>query len=254
MEINAIDTHCHIHYAPLESLKSIAISDVMQEGPYYTAYWDKLSQMEQAAKIGMVFASPFEALTGCADTVEANEAMFQIVQEVPNLYQWVVIDPRNEETFGQADRMLQHEKCVGIKLHPKLHEYKLAEYAEKIFSFAAKHSAIVQIHPQWSADYVAIADAYPNVTIILAHLGGARHIEAIRNAKHRNIYTDTSGMAMLKNCLIEYAVSQIGSDRILFGTDTYAASAQRGRIEYAMISQQDKENILVNNAKKLFKL
>ena len=74
------------------------------------------------------------------------------------------------------------------------------------------------------------------------------------NAKHRNIYTDTSGMASLKNKLIEYAVSQIGSDRILFGTDTYAAGAQRGRIEYAMISQEDKENILFNNAKRLFSL
>ena len=252
MDMIAIDTHCHIHYAPLESLKAVAISDIMKEGPYYTAYWDQLSQMEQTAKIGKVLASPFEALTDYADTVEANEAMFQFVQEVPNLYQWVVIDPRNEETFRQADRMLQHEKCVGIKLHPRIHEYELAEYAEKVFSFAAKHSAIVQIHPQWTTDYVAIADQYPNITIILAHLGGKKHIEAIRNAKHRNIYTDTSGKASLKNMLIEYAVSQIGSDRILFGTDTYAAGAQRGRIEYAMIPQQDKENIFLNNAKALF--
>lgn len=252
MEMNAIDTHCHIHYEPLESLKSIAISNIMQEGPYYSAYWDKLSQVAKAAKISMVFASPFEALTDCADTVRANEAMFQIVQKVPNLYQWVVIDPRNEETFRQADRMLQHEKCVGIKLHPRMHEYKLADYGEKVFSFAAKHSAIVQIHPQWSTDYVAFADAYPNITIILAHFGGERHVEAIRNAKHRNIYTDTSGMASLKNNLIEYAVAQLGSDRLLFGTDTYAAGAQRGRIEYALISQQDKENILFHNAKRLF--
>jgi len=252
MDIIAIDTHCHIHYAPLETLVPIRISKILQEGPYHTSYWDKLSQMEQTAKIGLVLASPMEALADRSDAVEANEAMFQIAQEVPNLYQWVVIDPQNEETFRQADRMLQHEKCVGIKLHPRIHEYELAEYAEQVFSFAAKHSAIVLIHPQWTTDYVAFADQYPNITIILAHLGGKKHIEAIRNAKHRNIYTDTSGMAMLKNTLIEYAVSQIGSDRILFGTDTYAAGAQRGRIEYAMISQQDKENILFHNAKRLF--
>ena len=252
MEITAIDTHCHIHYMPPELVEPIPISNIMVEGPYYTAYWDKLSQMEQSSKIGMVFASPFEALDGLGNTVQANEAMFQIVQEISNLYQWVVIDPQNEATFAQADRMLQHEKCVGIKLHPKLHGYNLAEHAEKVFSFAAKHSAIVQIHPQWSTDYVAFADAYPNMTIILAHLGGAHHIEAVKNAKHRNIYTDTSGKASLKNMLIEYAVSQIGSDRILFGTDTYAAGAQRGRIEYALISQEDKENILRNNAERLF--
>ena len=254
MEINAIDTHCHIHYTPVETVKHIPISDVMQEGPYYTAYWEQLSQMEKAAKISAVLASPFEALTGRADTVQANEDMFKLVQDIPNLYQWVVIDPQNESTFEQADRMLKNKKCVGIKLHPRMHEYSLKDYGEKIFSFAEKYSAIVQIHPDWAADYVAFADAFPHVTFILAHLGGARHIDAIKNAKHRNIYADTSGKASLKNMLIEYAVSQVGSDRILFGTDTYAAGAQRGRIEYAMISQQDKENILVNNAKKLFGL
>ena len=59
-------------------------------------------------------------------------------------------------------------------------------------------------------------------------------------------------MDSLKNRVVEYAVSQIGSDRILFGTDSYAAGAQRGRIEYALISDRDKENIFVNNAKELF--
>lgn len=255
MEINAIDTHCHIHYTPVETLAPIALSNVMQEGPFYTAYWDTLSQMEKAAKISTVFASPFEALTGRADTVQANEDMFQLVQDIPNLYQWVVIDPLNERTFEQADRMLKSEKCVGIKLHPVLHEYLIEEQGEKIFSFAEKHSAIVQIHPEKAVENILpFADAFPNVTFIMAHLGGSRHINAIKNAKHRNVYTDTSGKASLKNMLIEYAVSQVGSDRILFGTDTYAASAQRGRIEYAMISEQDKENILFNNAKRLFGL
>ena len=255
MKVNAIDTHCHIHYTPVETLKPISITDIMQEGNFYTAYWDTLSQIEKAAKISTVFASPFEALTGCADTVQANEDMFKLVQEIPNLYQWVVIDPLNEKTFEQADRMLKSEKCVGIKLHPVLHKFSVEEHGDKIFSFAEKHSAIIQIHPEKAADYILpYADAFPNVTFIMAHLGGLGHINAIANAKHRNVYADTSGKAGLKNMLIEYAVSQVGSDRILFGTDTYAASAQRGRIEYAMISEQDKENILFHNAKRLFGL
>ena len=253
MIINAIDTHCHIRYAPLEKLKPIPISDIMQEGPCYTAYWEELSQMEKAAKISTVFASPMEALVDTADTVQANEDMFRLVQDIPNLYQWVVIDPRNDITFEQADRMLKSKKCVGIKLHPRLHQYTLEEYGEKIFSFAENRSAIVQMH-YGKENYVDLADAFPHATFIVAHLGGALHINAVKNAKHRNIYTDTSGMASLKNKLIEYAVSQIGSDRILFGTDTYAAGAQRGRIEYAMIPQEDKENILFNNAKRLFGL
>ena len=88
----------------------------------------------------------------------------------------------------------------------------------------------------------------------MAHLGGEKHIRAVKEAKHGNVYVDTSGMASLKNLLIEHAVSQIGSERILFGTDTYSAASQRGRIEFAMISDKDKENILFYNAQKLFDL
>ena len=38
----------------------------------------------------------------------------------------------------------------------------------------------------------------------------------------------------------------------MFGTDTYAGGFQRGRIEYAMKSDEDKANILRYNAKRLF--
>lgn len=251
MMINAIDTHCHIRYAPKETVKEVPISKIMQEGPYYTAYWEVLSQMEKAANIGTVFASPMEGLVDLADTVQANEDMFRLVQDIPNLYQWVVIDPRNDKTFEQADRMMKDKKCVGMKLHPRLHEYTLAEYGEKIFSFANTRNAVVQMH-YGREDYAGLANAFPNATFIVAHLGGKLHIDAVKNAKYGNVYTDTSGMNSLRNQLVEYAVSQIGSERILFGTDTYAPGMQRGRIEYALISEQDKENIFVNNAKRLF--
>lgn len=151
--------------------------------------------------------------------------------------------------------MLKNDKCVGIKLHPVCHKYSIEEFGDKIFSFANEKSAIVQIHPEKEADYILpFANRYPNVNFIMAHLGGIHHIEAVKNAKHENVYVDTSGFASIKNMLIEYAVSQIGSEHILFGTDTYSAASQRGRIGFAMISQQDKENILLNNAKKLFKI
>jgi hypothetical protein len=69
-----------------------------------------------------------------------------------------------------------------------------------------------------------------------------------------NVYVDTSGSASMQNGIIEYAVNRIGSERILFGSDTYSAGAQRGRIDYAQISKTDKYNILRGNAERLFKL
>ena len=255
MKIKAIDTHCHIHYGPKESLVPNTHTKFMKEGEFYTAYWNELSRIEESAQIGIAFASPFDGLLDRARTEQANEDMFELVQKIPNLYQWVVIDPQNEHTFAQAEKILSNEKCVGVKLHPVCHKYSLEQYGEKVFSFAEKHAAIVQIHPEKNADFIVpFADSYPNVTFIMAHLGGEAHINAVKKSKNGNVYVDTSSIASMKNLLIEQAVAQIGSERILFGTDTYAAGAQRGRIEYAMIHEKDKENILFYNAKKLFHL
>jgi predicted TIM-barrel fold metal-dependent hydrolase len=66
------------------------------------------------------------------------------------------------------------------------------------------------------------------------------------------VYADTSGSASNKNNVIEYAVSQLGSERILFGTDSYSCAFQRGRIDYADIAEEAKENILYKNALRLF--
>ena len=44
----------------------------------------------------------------------------------------------------------------------------------------------------------------------------------------------------------------IGSEKILFGTDTYAFPFQFGRIALSDLSLEDKENILWKNAMRLF--
>lgn len=97
-----------------------------------------------------------------------------------------------------------------------------------------------------------MADKYQNVTFIVAHLGGEAHVDAVEFAKHKNVYTDTSGIASSSNLMLEYAYSRIGADRILFGTDTYSAAFQRGRIEFALIPKEAKQKILRDNAMCLF--
>lgn len=240
----AIDTHCHIN---------TGCPDDTKEHAMYSAQYEDLRQLETGANIGPMFCSTFGSVLGTAHIETENEWMYRRSQEEENLYQWVVIDPRNERTLEQADRMLRQPKCVGIKLHPVYHQYLVADYADKLFSLASKHHAAVQIHPELEPTYIVpIADRFPEVTFIMAHLGTPAWVDAIEQARHGNVYVDTSGSASTQNRVIEYAVSRVGSERILFGTDTYAPGFQRGRIEYALISDLDKENILRNNALRLF--
>ncbi len=246
--ISAIDTHTHINHG--------SKFDSSPDSLLYDATLPYLQKANKAAGIELMFCSTFSSVLSVEEVEKENEFMFELAQKTENLFQWVVIDPRNESTFRQAEKMLGTKKCVGVKLHPVCHEYTLDEYGAKLFSFISEHEAIVQIHPERDADYILdMANKYPKVTFIMAHMGSygeGSYANAIEFAKNKNVYVDTSGIASSKNKGIEYVVDRVGSKRILFGTDTYSAGFQRGRIEYALISDEDKNNILRNNALRLF--
>lgn len=183
---------------------------------------------------------------------EENAYLHQIVKETPWMYQWVVVDPRQKASFEQAGRMLGHPKVLGIKIHPTYHGYDILEYADVLFAFAERHKAVMLMHPQHIPEMAAIADKYPGMKLIIAHLSSMEHIEAVANAKNGNIYVDTSAGGASVNSIIEYAVSSIGSEKILFGTDTYSCAYSYPRIALADIPFADKENILWKNALRLF--
>ena len=245
-DIKAIDVHRHWTYGhPLEPAQGSSKNDV-----------DSIKEMADMANIEAVFVSPYVAVIGDnrdEAIIESNERLAELVKEKDFLYQFVVIEPRVEETFLQARRMLESKKCVGIKLHPSFNKYNLEDYAKKIFDFAATYNTVIQIHPQGFATHIVPwADKYPQLNFIQAHLSEHGQIEAIKQAKYGNVWTDTSSSSSMSNQLIEYAYSQIGADRIMFGTDTNHAGAFRGRIEYALIPDEVKYKILRGTAEKLF--
>ncbi len=244
MDIVAIDSHTHINHNSKWDTKT---NDV------YKADLDSILEISDSANIDKILCTTFSSVIADKDIEESNDYMFDLSKNNDRIYQWVVVDPRRETTFFQAEEMLKSKKCVGIKIHPDYHGYSVFDHGDKIFSFAAEREAVVLMHPQVPvSDITNYADKYPKTKIIVAHLGGVGHVDAIANAKHRNVYTDTSGSASTQNFVVEYAVKRVGSENILFGTDSYASGFQRGRIEYALISDKDKENILRNNARRLF--
>ncbi len=242
--IKAIDMHSHINHG--SSLD-------VEESDWYSAKADDILGINKSAFIERTICCPYAGALHKEFVEESNTVMYDLVQKEDRLFQWVIIEPENDNTFVQAQKMLKNSKCVGIKLLPSNHGYDFEEWGEKIFAFASMHKTPVLIHPKANADYILpFADRFPKVKFILAHMWGKPHVDAIEFAKNGNVYVDTSGSASMQNGIIEYAVRRVGSERILFGTDTYAAGSQRGRIDYARISYEDKFNILRDNAMRLF--
>lgn len=214
--------------------------------------FDFIESVYRNANVLQVGCSTFASVFDAKTVLEENLCLRKLTEENAWIYQWVVIDPRQEETYRQAEKMLSLPKVLGIKIHPDCHGYSILDYADGLFSFANEHKAVVLMHPQHIPQMAAFADKYPDMKLIIAHLGSVEHVDAIANARHGNIYTDTSGMASSRNNVIEYAVKRVGSEKILFGTDTYAFSFQFGRLALSDLPLQDKENILWKNAVRLF--
>ncbi|MCD4727557.1 MAG: amidohydrolase family protein [Pirellulales bacterium] len=222
----------------------------------------------KATHIRYTVVSPLRALfpRGQADAVAGNEEAQRVVEETEGLLQWVVLHPHQLATFEQVREMLKKQpKCMGIKIHPEEHGYSIAKHGRAIFEFAAELRTVILAHSgepnSLPADFVPFANDFPEATLILAHLGNSGaagdsvelQVRAIQASLHGNVYADTSSAQSLLPGLIEWAVGEVGAERILFGTDTplYFSPSQRARIDHADLNDEQKCWILRDNARRI---
>ncbi len=259
MSIQAIDVHAH--YGTYDcGRQGDPVNEFMSGGP------DEVVRRAKLAQTRLTIVSPLAALLprGGGNPVQGNIEAARDVAATEGLLQYVVIDPLMPETYDQAEEMLRLPKCVGIKIHPEEHRYPIREHGRKIFEFAARQRAVVLTHSNeqnsLAADFVPLANEFPEVRLILAHIGCGwdgdltHQVRAIQQCRHGNVFADTSSARSVTPRLIEWAVSQIGANRVLYGTDTplYFAPVQRARIDHADLSEADKRLILCDNARQLF--
>ncbi|MDA0709627.1 MAG: amidohydrolase family protein, partial [bacterium] len=93
---------------------------------------------------------------------------------------------------------------------------------------------------------------YPEAVLIHAHIAGGGDWEhTVREMRHasRNVYIDVSG-SNLDDGSIEFAVAEMGVERVLFGTDgTMAGSV--GRVLEADLTEDQRELIFWGNAARI---
>ncbi len=259
-QVEAIDVHAHYGTYVREG---DALKGHLMSGGLETV----LSRARQA-RVALTVVSPLLGLLPRleGDPVRANRETPEAVASVQGLAYWVLVSPLAPETMAQAEELLASPLCAGIKIHPEEHGYPIVRHGEAVLEFAARHRAVVLSHSgdphSMPEDFIALADAFPGVRLILAHLGNGwdgdmtHQVRAVQAARHGNVYTDTSSISSLCSGLIEWAVREIGAHKVLFGTDSplYHAPAQRARIDNAEISDEDRYAILRGTAEALLGL
>lgn len=100
-----------------------------------------------------------------------------------------------------------------------------------------------------------MVEDHPEVIFIAAHPGDKeqflRHLERIK--KNDNYYLDLSGTGIFRYGLIAHGVKEVGSERLIFGTD-YPICNPRMYVQAVYqepITEKDMENILFKNAQRI---
>jgi uncharacterized protein len=199
-----VDAHCHAGF-----------------GQAMTAPWTTRARIEvtlqHMAEAGIDKTVLFPV--NDADYEKPNQAIAELCGRYSGKFiGFAKHDPETEQ--GRIGPMLRHEvEKLGLR-GLKLHKLPTREVLDAV----AELKIPVLYHPREVSMFYAIAAGYPQVTLIMAHLGSylsnnvAWHYEAIAIARRfPNVYLETSGVVAHR--FLEMAIKELGPEKIIFGSD-----------------------------------
>lgn len=196
-----------------------------------------------------------------------NDDTFRLMQRYPGLVTgFCYLNPM----LGERAVWRETERCVlrgfrGLKL-------EIANNARdacmRPVMEVAQHHGLVVLQHAWSMtkirqrsfhtdpeDVATLARRFPAVRIIMAHLTGCgvRGVLAVKECP--NVVVDTSGAAPEAG-LIEFAVEQLGAERVVYGSDAPIRDfgVALARITGSRLAAATKRRILYDNARELLRL
>jgi predicted TIM-barrel fold metal-dependent hydrolase len=101
-------------------------------------------------------------------------------------------------------------------------------------------------------DLVDLAKRHPTATLICGHSGGDWQLGLRAIRATTSLYTETGGSDPTSG-FMEFAVKELGADRVLYGSDAGGRSfaSQLGKVQGADVSDEAKKKILGENLKRL---
>ncbi len=230
---------------------------------------------------------------------EINEWGCEVGRRFPQLLPFSCISPElgGAEDVVKEVELRASQGAKGIKLHPGMFAFfpddevmfpayeKCQELGLPVLAdsgawptphiLAEYPSPVAMVEGQAGVQYAEpknwakVAEAFPRLNIVMAHLGSAWWDERVELAqKYSNLYFDTSqGFSApdripysphrgLAEADAPRIFRKIGMDRILFGTD-FPALAPQPQIEQIMrlpLTDEEKQKVLAENVKRVYRI
>lgn len=195
---------------------------------------------------------------------EDNDITLSMMKDYPGrIIGAVYVNPLNPAT---VDSMEHYFGCgfQAVKLNPLRHAYCAdAQILDPVLDKAEKAGVPVCIHsghPPYSLPWQIglLAERHPNVKVMMIHMGHGHgvYIDAALKMARRfpNIWLEMSGMPMPSK--IREAYETVGSDRIMFGTDTpfHDPSVELQKVLVSGVGEEGIQKILYDNAASFFQI
>jgi predicted TIM-barrel fold metal-dependent hydrolase len=200
-----------------------------------------------------------------SDFVLGNNLMLEAIKKYRTRFYGACLVNGNypELSLQELKRCFDNDDAVVmIKIHPILTKCKLDdERMKSIYDYAVTNKIPILVHTWLDEDaygnldiFREVSKEYPEINWIMGHSGGPYGSrKAVQIAKElSNVYLDIT-LSMCPARQIEFFVEEVGSERVIFGTDNpfIDPRPQIGRVGLAEISQQDRKNIFSANAIRL---
>lgn len=244
------DAHLHI---PADNGEVFQWNLVTRDMPEFVAYLDKCG-----VRRGVISSARSNTAKTPEDYIAGNRECAKYSEKYPGRFRpsCVVTPFRIEEALREIEecRKLGFRWLGEFCNYMTGYRYDSPEWA-RVMKLAADLNMVIQIHTN-AAEMRMIAERFPENTIVFPHLGGNRQDIAARVAivaAHKNCSIDISGSGIERVGILEMAVKEIGSDRVLYGSDftINEPSAVITRVQNAFLTPEDRENILFRNVERL---
>ena len=210
--------------------------------------------------IERVYVSGLQDLVSDETQVEyLNQSVAQFMQENPTQIGGAVyVNPTHRNVLDVLKRATQDQGFEMIKLWcctladdpsvDPIMEYACENGIPVLFHVFKKQDGQLPNESQ-GKDLRNVALRHPKTKIIMAHFGGSCYdgVPCIRDLP--NVWADQSGSPFHRNEL-EYAVENLGAERVLFGTDNCFVS-NIAQVIASDLTPQQREMIFSGNARKI---
>ena len=247
--VPVLDAHCHVLHEGGQSAGRV----VMRNG-------DAAGMVEIKDVLGIQKTAIMSWVGPAAgDPIDGNDIVARALRKFPRRYLGVVyINPlllSQKQLMAEVRKRVEKQGFIALKPYLRLG----LKYTDPLFAacweYADRHALYSLLHTEGAAGPVEsmaeLAKKYRHAQWVIAHTGGsfgfARRVVAVMK-EHPNVWAELT-LTPVTNGVIEWMVSEVGDNRILFGTDAPMRDPrpQFGWVVWADVTVASRKKILGGN-------